>query len=170
MSFLNPEKIISTLPISGNMSVADFGCGSGGWSIPLAKKVKDGQVYAVDVTEEALSALKSKISSERVANIKVVRADLEKSSGLRDEFIDFVVVSNLLFQTENKNSIIKEAHRIIKKGGMLLIAEWLPGTDNGPTDRISPEETKQIVEDQGFKIKKEVDAGVYHYAHLYEKI
>lgn len=169
MAFLNPEKIISSLSLRENMSVADFGCGSGGWSIPLAQRIKDGQIYAIDVTEESLSALRSKINSEKLGNIRVVRADLEKGSGLRNEFLDMVVVSNILFQAENKSSIIREAKRVLKKGGQMLVVDWLPNAPGGPQDRVSAEEVRSLAQESGFTFKEEVDAGVYHYAHLYEK-
>jgi len=35
-AFLNPQKILSELGLSKGMVAADFGAGSGGWSIPLA--------------------------------------------------------------------------------------------------------------------------------------
>ena len=169
MSFLNPEKIISNLSLKENMSVADFGCGSGGWSIPLAKKIKDGQIYAIDVTEESLSALKSKITSERVANIRTIRADIEKGSTLRNDFLDMVILSNILFQVENKEDVVKEAYRVLKEGGRMIVVDWFPEAAGGPENRISSEDVKRIAQEKGFNFNKEVDAGVYHYAHIYEK-
>jgi ubiquinone/menaquinone biosynthesis C-methylase UbiE len=57
--FLNPEKILEKLNLNKKIVAADFGCGSGGWTIPLAKKVK--WVFAIDIQEEPLSALRSRM-------------------------------------------------------------------------------------------------------------
>ncbi len=169
MAFLNPEKIISQLSIKKGMSVADLGCGSGGWTVPIAKEAEDGQVYAVDILEESLSALKSKLHSEKVHNVRVVRADLEKGSSLRVESVDLVVVSNVLFQAERKEDIIKEAFRILRKKGVLLVVDWIPEAENGPEGRISPQEAREMAENNGFDFLEELDAGAYHFAHVYKK-
>ena len=57
MIFLNPQQIINNLSfLDPHMVACDIGSGSGGWTIPLAKKLDNGKVYAVDIKEEALSA------------------------------------------------------------------------------------------------------------------
>jgi len=54
--FLNPKSIIKEhLTIKPGMVAVDFGCGSGGWTIPLAELLEHGRVYAVDILEEPLS-------------------------------------------------------------------------------------------------------------------
>jgi cyclopropane fatty-acyl-phospholipid synthase-like methyltransferase len=58
--FLKIQEILDEVDLSANTVVADFGCGSGGWVIPLAKLLVDGRVFAIDVLEEPLSALKSR--------------------------------------------------------------------------------------------------------------
>ncbi len=172
MSFLNPENIIEQLSLRGNESVADFGCGSGGWVIPLAKKLKDGQVYAIDVMEEAISALKSRTELEKVHNIRVICSDLDRENGstLRDEKLDLVIISNILFQTEKKEEMIKESFRVLRRGGVLLVVDWLPQAASGPEDRTSPQEIRSLAEGVGFTFVEEKEAGVYHFAHKYEKV
>ena len=117
VDFLNPNEVLNQLELREDMIAADFGCGSGGWVIPLAKKLEEGKVYAIDILEESLSALKSKAQLEKVSNIETVRVDLEKGSGLGDSSLDLVLATNLLFQVENKNAIMGEIKRVLKKGG-----------------------------------------------------
>ncbi len=171
MSFLNPESVLNQIPIKDNAKAADFGCGSGGWVIPLSRKIKNGQIYAIDIIDEALSALKLKMEAEKVYNIRIIRSDLDKEKGstLRNENLDLVIVSNLLFQTEKKKEVIKESFRVLNKKGLLLVVDWLPNSASGPAERTSPQEVKQISEEIGFNFIKEVDAGIFHFGHIYEK-
>ena len=55
--FINPEDVIGKLNLKDNMIAADFGCGSGGFTVPLARELDEGLVYGLDIQVEPLSAL-----------------------------------------------------------------------------------------------------------------
>jgi len=172
-SFLNPQKVLDQIELKKDMVAADFGCGSGGFVIPLAKKLENGLVYGLDIQGAPLSALKSRAMLERLMNIRIIRSDLEKPRGstLTDLALDLVLISNLLFQIENKNAIISEAKRVLKKKGELLIIDWSPNASRGPEKgRISAEEVKKMAQEQGFAFKKEFKVGDYHYGLIFEKL
>lgn len=178
-SFLNPEQVLDQLNLRPDMVAAEFGCGSGGFAIPLAKRLEDGIVYAIDILAEPLSALKSRMLLENVTNIRVIRSDLEKPKGstLNNESLDLVLIPNVLFQVDDKDAIITESFRVLKKarllagqGAKLLIIDWLPKAAQGPEKgRVSPDEVKKTAEKTGFKLEQEFKAGKYHYALVFEK-
>lgn len=164
--FLKPEEVLNQLDLKEDMIAADFGSGSGGWAIPLAKILKEGKVYAIDILEEPLSALKSKAELNNISNIETIRSDLEseKGSKIKDNFLDLVLMTNLLFETENKKEVLAEGKRVLKNGGKILIVDWKPEASLGPKEgRISAEEVKKIAKDLGLKMEKEIEAGSYHY-------
>lgn len=170
--FLNPEEVLKQLALKEDMMAADFGSGSGGWAIPLAKTLKEGTVYAIDILEEPLSALKGKAVLSNVANIVTIRADLEVENGstLKADSLDLVLITNLLFQTEEKEKILKEAKRVLKKGGIVLIVDWKPDSSLGPKEgKISAREVKKMAQDLDLRLDKEIPAGVYHYALIFKK-
>ncbi len=172
VSFLNPEEVLNQLGLRADMLAADFGCSSGGFAVPLAKRLEDGLVYALDIQKEPLSALKSRALIEKVTNIRLIRCDLEKAKGstLADFSLDLVLIVNTLFQVEDKNAIISEAKRVLKKQGKLLIIDWLPKATQGPLKgRISSAEVKKITKSRRFKMEKEFEAGKYHYGLIFEK-
>ena len=68
-SFLDPKDVLKQLKLRKNITAVDFGSGSGGWAIPLAKKLEDGLVYAIDILKEPLSALEGRASLEKIENI-----------------------------------------------------------------------------------------------------
>ena len=171
-SFLKPEKVLAELELKENMVACDFGCGAGGWVIPLAKRLEEGRVYALDVQEEMLSALKGQANLENLLNIETILCDLENPKGLEliDNFADLVLITNLLFQIGNKKRILKEGKRVLKKGGQILIVDWKKESLLGPRQEgVSSEEVKNMAEDLGLKLKKEFEAGVHHYGLLFTK-
>lgn len=172
MEFLDPVKVINKLRVKSDMTVADFGCGAGGWVIPLSRKVEDGLIYAIDIQEEPMSVLESKINQQGISNIRLIRADLEKERGaaIADKTCDLVLMTNILFQVEDKKALFKEAKRVLNKQSKLLVVDWLPDTSIGPVEeRVSPSEVKQLAEAFNFELKDEFSAGSYHYGLVFKK-
>ncbi len=59
----NPFKILKPYVTDG-MTVLDYGCGNGYFSIPLSKMVgNSGKVYSVDIQKEMLDKLTIKLTS-----------------------------------------------------------------------------------------------------------
>jgi len=170
--FLDPNQALNQLDLTSTMIAADFGCGSGGWTMPLAKKLEDGKVFAIDILKEPLSALEGKVKSERIFNIQTVCSNVEESRGskLGNNSVDLVLMTNLLFQVENKKAVFEEAKRILKKDGKILVVDWLPKSSLGPEKgRISKEEVKKIAKDSGLGFEKEFKAGPHHYGIIFER-
>jgi len=170
--FLNLQEVLNKLELSGEMIAADFGSGSGGWTSPLAKRLKFGKVYAIDVLEEPLSALKSKAEIEKVYNIETILFNIEGKKHLKlpDFSCNLVLITNLLFQVKDKEGVVAEAKRILKKKGKILIVDWLSEAPLGPKEgRIDAKEVKKIAKDLELKLDKEFQAGVYHYGLIFGK-
>jgi ubiquinone/menaquinone biosynthesis C-methylase UbiE len=168
--FLNPNEILSQVKLRESMSAADFGCGSGGWAIPIAKKLALGRVYAIDILEEPLSALKAKAKLEKVLNIQTIIADIEKGVSLKNESCDFVLMANILFQSEEKEKVLAEGQRVSRPGAEILVVDWKEVSSLGPQQgKISLEKVKEIAGKIGLNIEKEINAGPYHYALILKK-
>lgn len=170
--FLNIDNILNELDLKEDMIGAEFGCGSAIFTIALSKKLKKGKVYALDIQEEKLSALKGKLSLQNINNVYTILCDLEapKGSSLVNNMLDVVLIPNVLFQAENKYAIIEEAKRVLKPGGYILIIDWLKfNSFEHKQNLINPDEVKKIAETLGLKMKKELIAGDYHYALLFTK-
>lgn len=172
--FLRPEQVIEEANIKEGMQIADFGCGAGYFTIPMARIVGEkGKVYAVDVLKTALESVKSKAKIEGLLNIEIVLSNLEilGNSKLEDEFMDSVLLANILFQSLKKADIIKEAKRILKKGGKLIVIEWEKNQPMGPSEKliVSKSLIKDLAKKEDFKVKKDFPAGKSHWGLIFEK-
>jgi ubiquinone/menaquinone biosynthesis C-methylase UbiE len=169
--FLNPQKILETIPLRENMVACDLGSGSGGWTVPLAKILKTGVVYAVDILEQAISALNARIDRERIVNIKPILSDAEKGVKITNSTVDFVLLSNILFESDDKEAILKEAKRLLRPEGLALIVDWKEDSPIGVREkRVSFDEIRSLLNNLGLKIEREFDAGKFHWAILIKKI
>jgi len=170
--FLNPNKVLDELELKEDMIACEFGCGSGSFTIPLAKRLKEGKVYGLDVQEEPLSALKGRTRLEGVSNIETIRCNLEEEGGstLPDQFLDLVLIPNVLFQAEDKKTMMREAIRVLKNGGRVLVVDWKEDPSFGPKEgRISAKEAKEIAKELGLKLEKEFEAGIFHWGLIFTK-
>lgn len=164
-TFLNPQKILNGLGLKKNMVAADFGAGSGGWALPLAKILEDGRVFAVDILEEPISALKSKIALDKLMNIQTIKADVEKGVQIPSWSCDLVLMTNLLFEVSGKKKVLEEGKRILAQDGKILVIDWKKDALLGPKEgRVSAEEIKKIAEEAGLKTESSFDASPYHWA------
>jgi len=166
--FLHPNEIIEKFGIEKNIKIADFGCGAGYFSISLAKVVEEeGKVYALDVLETALESVRNKAKAEGLFNIETIRANLEifEGSKLEKNSMDMVLLSNILFQSSKKQDIIKEAERVIKAKGKIVIIEWKSNQFMGPLEKfvVNKDLIKKITESLNLKLKKEFPAGNNHW-------
>ncbi|MDD3101843.1 MAG: methyltransferase domain-containing protein [Patescibacteria group bacterium] len=173
---IDSKTLLEKIGIAEKMAVADLGCGRRGYfSLQAAKLVgPQGTVYAVDIIQTALQNVESMAKLFGISNLKTIWANLEIPSATKipNEIIDLVMINNVLFQTKKGDSILKEAARILKKGGKLEVTDWKKiAVPFGPVaeERISQEEVKKYAQSAGLKFEQEFDAGPYHYTLVFVK-
>lgn len=173
--FLDPLSIVEQLGIKDGMRVADFGSGGGYFAIYMAEKVgPSGKVYALDILEEKLDNLRSRARASGLENIETIRTNVEilGSSSLPDSSQDIVLLSNVLFQSQKQEDIIKEGVRVLKTGGEFIIIDWSKGTGGfGPPDelRLNQENIKALTEGLGLSFVRALDAGQFHFGLIFNK-
>lgn len=177
---MNPDLIVNEFGLGEGMKVADFGSGAGYFTILAAQRVGEGgRVYALDIMETALESVRAKAKAAGVENVETIRANLEVlgSSSLADQSQDVVLLANILFQSEKKSDIIKEARRVLKEDGILVVVDWkkgagLPGQGGfGPPDSFRTDETamKSMTVGEGFSFENDFNAGQFHYGMKFRK-
>ncbi len=176
--FSDPRDIVEQLHLSPDMKVADFGSGSGHYSLALAEKLREGRVYAVDVQRDLLERLKTEASKTFLTStetvIETVWGDIEKLGGtkLRDGSLDMVIVANLLFQVEDKKTPLLEAKRVLKPSGRLLLVDWsesFGGMGPAPEAVLTRSDAEALLVSCGFELVTEVSAGAHHYGIIFKK-
>lgn len=170
MSFLTPEHLVRELYLKSGDRVADIGCGSGVYTLAISREVKDvGQVYAVDIHREMLQSLTLTFEKNNILNVDTVWADIEKGVNIDAYSLDAVVLSNVLFQIDDKNRALQNILKILKPGGQLLVVDWSDSHNGiGPHKDhfIKESDAENLISKNGFRVIKRLPAGKYHYAFL----
>jgi len=173
-TFLKPDDLLLQAGLDSGETVADFGCGNGYYAIAAAKIVGPaGQVFALDVLEKTLSQTSSQAKLENAYNVSTILCDLEQDGcpDIEDQSVDLVILSSLLHQVEKKEAVLREAYRVLKTGGRLLVVEWNETSPLGPprAERVSEKEARLLLEKMGLRPSTDISAGSFHYAILYNK-
>jgi len=176
MDFADPAGNISQFGIGEGKYVADLGAGSGHYSIAAAKAVgSTGRVYAVEVQKDLLERVKSLATQEGLGNVEVLWGDIEVSGGtkLRDRSVDIAILSNILFQLEDKPGCAKEVSRILKPKGRVLIVDWDGSYGGlGPSQEsvYKAADARALFENLGYVYESEIKAGEHHYGFSMSKV
>jgi len=173
--FAHPARNIAGIGITPGMKVADFGSGSGAYTLAIAEALcNSGHVYAIDVQRDLLRRTKNEAQKRGFKNVEAVWGDLERPGGskIADGALDAVLISNLLFQVEGKSAILEEALRILKPQGRLVIIDWsdsFRGMGPRKEDVVMRETALSLAEKSGFKLDREFPTGAHHYGLILRK-
>lgn len=157
------------------MTVADFGSGSGAYVLAIAERLSNaGYVYAVDVQRDLLKKLHNDANRRGYTSVKVVWGDLELPGGskLPDQSCDLVLISNLLFQVEDKQQLFFEAERILAPSGRLAVIDWTDSFGGmGPLrkDVVTKMRANEYAREAGFILIQEFPAGDHHYGLIFAR-
>jgi len=173
---LNPDHILKEIvEIPYGSTVADLGCGAMAFvSLAAAKIVGDqGTVYACDILKDVLSSVEAKARQAGLYNLKTVWTNLEIVGATKiPQEVDYTFLSTTLFQAKNHQAMFKEAYRLTKPGGQLMVIEWKASSGPiGPAQelRVAKEKALSLAQQVGFSLVKEFEASDSHYGLLFKK-
>lgn len=176
MQFTDPQKNIQQFELNPGMTVVDLGAGSGFYSVHAAQEVgARGRVIAVDIQKDLLERVKYTAKEYELNNVEVLWADIdsEKALPIKDSSVDAVIVSNLFFQLDNKESAVKEIQRILKVRGKVMVIDWsdsFGGLGPASSDIVPEHVLRNLFEENGFVVERQLLAGAHHYGFIMRKV
>ena len=120
---IDTYRMMSITPVLPHHQVANLGCGTGYFTVPLAKSLFYGKLFALDVQQEMLDATRKAVEVMRLTNVELMLSD-EVKIPLGDESLDGAFASVILEWSNDPKSVLQETLRCLKKAGWLIIMEW----------------------------------------------
>ena len=164
---LDPFSIIPLIPIQPEHRVGDIGCGSGNFSIPLAKYLFSGTLYAFDTDVTMLNIITDSLKSINLNNIEL-KIYTETSIPLKDNILDGVFLGLTLEKSQSPNILLNEIKRIIKQFGWLTIVSSINDLNNYGYKYIPKLKLNGMLEKLGFKRLSQRELNEKFYLSIYK--
>jgi ubiquinone/menaquinone biosynthesis C-methylase UbiE len=118
----NPQQILTPYVRPG-MTVMDFGCGMGMFSIAMAQLVGSaGRVIAVDLQQEMLDVLQKRASNAGVLD-RIHTHQCESNSIGLDESVDFALAFYSAHEVPDLRRLLSEIQGNLRPQGRFLVVE-----------------------------------------------
>lgn len=115
------KKILLSFEHIKGKNIVEIGCGKGHFTKILVNGAKS--LVCLDTNPSLISKAREEFPRERFKQIEFFIASVNDLSVYSDESFDMVVFSYSFHETGDLHGSLKEAYRLIKKGGSIIIYE-----------------------------------------------
>ncbi|MBI5147035.1 MAG: arsenite methyltransferase [Thaumarchaeota archaeon] len=106
--------------------IVDIGSGAGIDAFLAANIVgKSGRVIGIDMTDEMLEKARKNAVDGKYDNVEFKKGDVEDNIPLSDHSADAVISNCVINLAIDKTKAFKEIHRVLKKGGRMVISDLI---------------------------------------------
>ena len=150
---LDAFAVLSMSDINLHDTVAEIGCGPGFFTLPLAKLLVGGKLYALDIDDEMLDACRQRVGQARLGNVEVLKCG-EFDFPLEEGVLDGAFLAFVVQHSPDKPRLLRAVRGLIHQRGWCTILEWYhKETETGPPleRRIDPPDLRVMAQEAGFR-------------------
>ena len=129
------DLLIASLPLEPDFIVADIGAGTGYFSFPVATRVPQGRVLAVDIQPEMLAIISSRMVQSGTTNVEPVLGGVE-SPNLAINSIDLAFIVDAYHEFSHPFEMGQGLFDALKPGGQLVLVEYRGEDASVPIKRL----------------------------------
>ena len=129
------DLLIAGLSLSEDFVVADIGAGTGYFTFPVAARVPQGKVFAVDIQPEMLALMEQRKAREKVDNVETVLGEADDPK-LPDSDIDLAFIVDAYHEFSFPREMGERLKASLKPGGQLVLVEYRAEDPSVPIKRL----------------------------------
>ena len=164
--------IFKAMGVAPGSVIADVGAGQGFFTVRLSKAVGDsGRVYAVDISQQALRSLRTRVEQEGLRNVQIVEGAVDDPK-LPENTLDAALIVNAYHEMTEHQAMLAHLRKALKPTGRLIIVEPIsPSRRDGSREsqasrhEIAPEFVLRDAREAGFSVAALEDPFSNHHGH-----
>ena len=129
------DLLIRNLPLEADSTVVDIGAGTGYFSFPVAARVPQGTVIAVDIQQEMLDIIEARKTARGVTNIETVRGSITDPK-LAPATVDLIFIVDAYHEFSHPYEMGTAMAQALKPGGQLVLIEYRAEDPRVPIKRL----------------------------------
>ncbi len=152
-------RLLKNMNIKPEDTIADIGAGSGYHVFKMAKKATLGHIFAVDIQDEMLTAIQSKIRIRALENITTVKGG-EQEVNLKPNSVDKMLLVDVYHEFNFPFEMLRSIHKAMRKNGKLYLIEYRGEDVQVPIKKLHKMTKKQAVKEleaAGFKFERNIE-------------
>jgi ubiquinone/menaquinone biosynthesis C-methylase UbiE len=173
---LTPADVVTLSGLRNEMKAVDLCCGDGWFTVPIAQKATF--VAGIDLDPALIAQADKRLAAAKVKNYSLEIADARDIKHLASDQ-DFVFIANTFHGVDNKTDLARGVRAVLCLGGLFAVINWHPlpreqtcllGKPRGPHTelRMSPQQTAELIEPAGFRLRTLWNVSDYHYVATFE--
>jgi precorrin-6B methylase 2 len=155
----NVNTLIKNMSINLEDTIADIGAGSGYHTFRMALKAPKGFIYAIDIQEEMLSEISSRINNGYLKNITPILGT-ETNINLTENSVDKILLVDVYHEFKYPFEMMKSIKKALRSNGKIFIIEYRGEDPKVPIKKIHKMTEKQVVKEMkaiGLKLEVNMD-------------
>lgn len=165
------DLFIERLPVEPDDVVADIGAGTGYFAFPIARRVPDGRVLAVDIQPEMLSIIEERKMERGVDNVETIRGTVT-DPGLPEGEVDVIYIVDAYHEFSHPREMGEAMYESLKPGGQIILLEYRaedPSVPIKPLHKMTEEQARREMEVLGLEWVRTDDYLPQQHVLVFEK-
>ena len=150
------DRLVKNLPLEPDSVVADIGAGTGYFSFRIAERVPSGKVLAVDIQQEMLDTIESRMALEGISNL-VPLLGSERDPRLPEASVDVILLVDAYHEFSWPREMGHAMAEALKPGGRLVLVEYRaedPSVPIKPLHKMSVQQARKEMQAIGLELER----------------
>jgi ubiquinone/menaquinone biosynthesis C-methylase UbiE len=123
------RKLVDSLEIEPRYNILELACGTGACTMLLANSCKNGEIFAIDQSQNMIDVARQNISNAGYSNVTLMPGEVGQLATLfrsKSQFFDVAACNSAFWHFPDQRQVLNNLHYLLKSYGRFgfSLSEW----------------------------------------------